>query len=130
MYNKNIYQDDSFIIRVINSFNVLFLFKRTVVLSYYISWKLLFFIINETTMCHKYAINLFILLIQLYFTQKKTVTAIPCIINDDLHTFMLTGNALLCLINPCFCCSLFPSKVLEIAFLSLTQRANRGVLLI
>ena len=33
-YNKNIYQDDSFIIRVINSYNVLFLFKRTVVLSY------------------------------------------------------------------------------------------------
>ena len=31
-YNKNIYQDDSFIIRVINSYNVLFLFKRTVVL--------------------------------------------------------------------------------------------------
>ena len=39
-YNENIYQDDSFIIRVINnSYNVLFLFKRTVVLSYYIAWK-------------------------------------------------------------------------------------------
>ena len=33
-YNKNIYQDDAFIIRVINSYKVLFLFKRTVVLSY------------------------------------------------------------------------------------------------